>query len=317
MISLFDADPKSYVPHRLHGDDRVFRETNCYADVVIELLHASGRDPVAVLGGAVAVDFEGDQWTFFKPSAQELEQLHGVDIHEMQPYRELPAHIVEQLRSGRTVIIELDAFYLPDVAATAYRREHVKSAAAVAAIDPEAERLRYFHNASLYELDGDDFRGVLRTEPNGDGVLPPYVELVRFDRGRALVEEELRDAARLFFRRHVERLPRTNPVIAFGRSLEASIPRLLEADDAAFHAYAFATVRMAGAAFELAADHVGWLFGDSAEAARNELLELVGACKALTFRLARRRPFDAATPIEEMARTWERACDELASLADS
>src|SRR5690242_1649031 len=103
VISLFDADPKTYVPHRLHGDDRSFIETNCYADVVIELLHASNRDPVAVLGGAVAVDFEGDQWTFFKPSSHELEELHGVDIHEMQPYRELPVQLAEQLQNGRTM----------------------------------------------------------------------------------------------------------------------------------------------------------------------------------------------------------------------
>ena len=39
----------------------------------------------------MGVDFEGDQWTFFKPLPEELEPLFGIDIHEMQPYRPLPA----------------------------------------------------------------------------------------------------------------------------------------------------------------------------------------------------------------------------------
>ena len=38
----------------------------------------------------VRMDFEGDQWTFFKPPPEDLERLFGIDIHEMQPYRPLP-----------------------------------------------------------------------------------------------------------------------------------------------------------------------------------------------------------------------------------
>ena len=44
----------------------------------------------------------------------------------------------------------------------------------------------------------------------------------------------------------------------FGARLAEDLPGLLEGDAAAFHAYAFATVRMAGASFELLADHLRW-----------------------------------------------------------
>ena len=46
------------------------------------------------------MDFEGDQWTFFKPPPEDLERLFGIDIHEMQPYRPLPDQIAEQLARG-------------------------------------------------------------------------------------------------------------------------------------------------------------------------------------------------------------------------
>ena len=45
----------------------------------------------------------------------------------MQPYRALPDQIAEQLAAGRTMTVELDAWFLPDTAATSYRREHVKT----------------------------------------------------------------------------------------------------------------------------------------------------------------------------------------------
>ena len=75
-------------------------ETNCYADVIIELLHARGDEPLAAMGTTARLDFEGDQWTFFKPDPADLEALFGVDIHEMQPYRPIPVVIAELLAVG-------------------------------------------------------------------------------------------------------------------------------------------------------------------------------------------------------------------------
>ncbi len=182
MISLLGLDPATYVPHEIHRGERSYTETNCYSDVLIELLHARGDEPLAAMAFVVRMDFEGDQWTFFKPPPDDVEALFGVDIHEMQPWRALPTQIAEQLDAGRTLIVELDSWYLPDTQSTAYRTEHVKSSAVMEAIDVDAKRLRYFHNASLYELDGEDYDGVFRLgRAFSDDVLPPYTELVRFD----------------------------------------------------------------------------------------------------------------------------------------
>jgi len=220
MLALLDLDPATYAPSALHGPDRTFRETNCYVDLWIELLHACGIDAASAMGFACAVDFEGDQWTFFKPPPEDLLALYGIDVHEMQLYRPMIDHIVEQLKAGRTMIIEVDSFYLPDTAATAYRRAHVKSSIAIEAIDREAERLRYFHGAGYYEISGEDYRGVFRLgRPFSEDVLPPYVEIVRFDAGPRLEGEELRWAARETLRRQLAHRPRRNPWLAFGERL--------------------------------------------------------------------------------------------------
>src|SRR4029079_1878071 len=80
VTGLAELDPATYVPHRLHGADRLFAETNCYVDVWIELLHAHGLEPAAMLAFCAAIDWEGDQWTFFKPPHADLEALYGVEI---------------------------------------------------------------------------------------------------------------------------------------------------------------------------------------------------------------------------------------------
>jgi hypothetical protein len=315
MVRLFAADPEGYESHALHADDRAYAETNCYADILIELLHARGDEPTAALGRAFRTDFEGDQWTFFKPDPHDLELLFGLDIHEVQPYRSFPEQIVEQLEAGRTLIIELDSWFLPDTHATAYRREHVKSSAVMAAIDVEGKRLHYFHNRGLYELAGDDYDGALRVHvPAGDDHLPPYTELVRLDIGGRLQGNELREASRTLLAGHLGRAPRTNPFERFAAALDSDLPRLLEQSHADYHAYAFATVRMAGSAFELCASHLDWLFGERAAAAREEFLTIVTSSKALSFKLARRKPFDPQPLVAELGRAWGRGMAAVASL---
>jgi hypothetical protein len=315
MVSLSGADPRAYQPHALHGAGRSYLETNCYSDIVIELLHACGYEPLAAFGHLVRMDFEGDQWTFFKPPPEDLEWLFGIDIHEMQPYRPLEVQIAEQLVVGRTLIVELDGWFLPDTASTSYRSEHVKTSVGADAIDPESEVLHYFHSAGLHTLSGEDFRGVFRIGEAATSSLPPYAELVRFDAGERLAGGALRSAARELLRRHLERRPASNPFERFGAQLEGQLPALLAGSLDDYHAYAFATVRMAGAAFEIAADHARWLLGADAEAANAAMGEIVDGCKALSFRLARRRAFEAGPPIDRLAGAWQRAMDELIALA--
>jgi hypothetical protein len=317
LRSISGKHPAEYRPHRLHGERRSYPETNCYTDVIIELLHACGYEPLAAFGHLVRMDFEGDQWTFFKPPAEDLELLFGVDIHEMQPYRPLPVQIAEQLDGGRTIIVELDSFYLPDTAGTSYRYGHVKSSVAADAIDPDSETLRYFHSAGLYELTGDDYRGALRTADGfSDDVLPPYTELVRFDAGAPLQGEALHEAARELLRRHLAKRPSDNPFGRFGVQLSRALPGLLVSGIDDYHAYAFATVRMAGAAFEIAGSHAQWLLGSDADPVIEAMQEIVDGCKALSFRLARRRAFEPTPLVGALAEAWERAMDSLAACVD-
>ncbi len=312
VSSLSGQHPAGYTRHVLHGDGRSYLETNCYTDIIVELLHACGHEPLAAFGHLVRIDFEGDQWTFFKPPPADLERLFGVDIHEMQPYRPLPLQIAEQIACGRTLIVELDAWYLPDTAATSYRREHVKTSVAAEAIDLEGQTLRYFHGPGLFELSGGDYRGIFRLDGAADGVLPPYTEIVRFDAGEPLAGAALRAAALDLLRGHLARRAPGNPFERFAAQLERALPELLGGDLADYHAYAFATVRMAGSACEVAASHVEWLLGGEGAVAATGLTEIADGCKALSFRLARRKRFDPRPLVTGMAEQWDRAMTALA-----
>lgn len=313
MVSLLGLEPERFEPHPLHGPDRDYVETNCYSDILIEFVHALGSEPMAMMGCVLALDFEGDQWTFFKPRPEDLESLYGIDIHEMQPYRPLPDQIAEQIEAGRTLVVELDSFHLPDTAATSYRREHVKSSVIAEAIDPVGERLRYFHNSGYYELEGEDYRQILRLDraAMAPDVLPPYTELLRLDAGPRLEGEELRSAARELLVRDAARRPADNPFDRFGAGLAAELPNLLAGDAQRYHDYAFATVRMAGSAFEVGASHVEWVLGREGAAAAASMGEIVAGCKTLSFKLARRRDFDPAPAIAALAAAWGAAFAEL------
>jgi hypothetical protein len=319
MVGLLGLDPAAYTPSALHHPDRTFPETNCYVDLWIELLHALGIDPASAMAFACTVDFEGDQWTFFKPPPEELIRLYGIDVHEMQLYRPTVDHVIEQLKAGRTMIIEADSFYMPDRAATSYRRAHVKSSIAIEAIDAAGERLRYFHGPGYYELSGDDYRGVFRLgRAFSDDVLPPYTEVVRFDAGPRLKGGDLRRAAYEMLGRQLRLRPQRNPWLAFGERLSKDLPDMLTGTDTNYHAYAFATVRQCGAAFEVARSFVGWLADLSsahAGAAADALGRQVNGAKALLYRLARRRAFDPAPAIKKLAEDWETAMDALDHLS--
>jgi hypothetical protein len=306
VISLLGLDPATYRTHALHDGERTYQETNCFADAVIELVAAAGHEPEAMLAGCAAVDFEVDQWTFFKPAPEDLVTLYGLDLHEMQPYRSIPEQTAARLEIGQTTMPEVDSFWLPDVVATDYRTNHVKSSIVIEAIDLEAKVLRYFHNAGYFELSGEDYDGLF-----GPQALPPYVELVRFGVGEPLTGDALRGAARDLLAAYLARRPEGNPFDRFLAALEADLPRLLEGDEADYHAYAFHNPRMAGASFELLASHVRWLLGEEGEKAAAALDEVVGGTKMLLFRLARRRAFDVAGVVGPMAEGWQSAMSEL------
>ena len=239
-------------------------------------------------------------------------------MQEFVVYRSLPEHIVEQLELGRTVIVEADAFYLPDTAGRSYREQHEKSSVAVESIDVERERMRYFHNQGYYEVDGDDYRNALRVgrEFSVD-VLPPYVEFVRGDRLPPCPADKRRTVAAELLDAQAARIPKENPVSRFGVRLVDDLPRLLE-DKPAYHLYAFATVRQCGAAWDAASAFLGWLAEGEREplaSAAAEFSTLAVMAKALLFKLARAsatgKPLDPAPAIGEMAATWDHAMQLL------
>jgi hypothetical protein len=102
-------DPVSYGRHALHRAPCDWLEKNCYVDLWIELLHALRLDPNAMLAGAMAVDFEDDQWTFFKPAHTDLWELYGLDVQELTVWRPLLQHAVTHLDAGKAIITEADS----------------------------------------------------------------------------------------------------------------------------------------------------------------------------------------------------------------
>jgi hypothetical protein len=311
-VSLWGLDPAGYQPHLLHAAGRTYLETNCYADVLIELLHARGDEPLAMFGFIVRADWEGDQFTYFKPTYADLDRLFGIDVHEMLPYRSLPEHIEEQLQMGRTVLVEIDAWYLPDTAATSYRREHLKTTVAPETIDRGAERMRYFHNAGFFELEGEDYQGAFRILPHfTDDVMKPFVEVVRFDAGPRCRGEELRACARELLAHHYVRRPKRNPFSAWAENLRDDLPRLLAGEPEDYHAYAFVTVRMVGSAFELLADHIEYVLGREGAQAVEALRQIVEGSKTISFRLARRRPFDPEPALASLEQAWDEGMEAL------
>lgn len=79
----------------LNGPDRIWAETNCYTDLWLSVLTALRLDPHACLAYTLAVDFLDDQWTFFKPSHDDLRILYGIDTQEMTLWRPLVEHVLE------------------------------------------------------------------------------------------------------------------------------------------------------------------------------------------------------------------------------
>jgi hypothetical protein len=301
-----------YQPHALHGQDVNWLEKNCYVDLWIELLHALRLDPMACLGFTLAIDFEGDQWTFFKPSHDELQALYGIEVRELAVWRPLHEHAIEHLGSGRWLCPEVDAYWLPDASGTDYRRQHVKTMIALNDIDLQRQRLGYFHNAGYYTLEGQDFQALLQA---WSGDLPPYAELVRLDRVVRRDAAELRTLARPLLRRHLGRRPADNPVLRFRDRLGSDWPALQVAGIDTYHRWAFNGIRQFGAAFELAAMHLRWLDDSAHREATNAFTQIAVQSKALILKAARAaslgRALDATALIEQMAFAWGRGMAAL------
>lgn len=306
LARFADLDASTYQRHWLHDDDRSWPETNCYADLWIELLHALGTDPVAGLAFTLSVDFDGEQWEFFKNPLEDLRAMYGIDVHEMNLWRSIEQHIEDHLRLGRLLAVEADSWYLPDTAGVSYQLAHQKSTIAAATIDRDEQRLGYFHNRAFHELSGDDYRGALRVGASAD-VLPPYAELINLDGFRAPSNDELHAIATQQVRDHLRRRPTQNPLPRLRARIEADLAWLQSADEATFHGYAFGTLRQCGAWADTTATFVAWLEPDltASIAAFSELSDLSKTGQFKLARAARGRALDVAQTFDSMGQCWD------------
>jgi hypothetical protein len=308
-----------YRQHALHGADQDWAETNCYIDVWLEVLHAQGLNPVACLSMVFANDFDGDQWTFYKPPHEDLYALYGVDVQELNVWRGLLANACEQLKRHRLVLTETDSYYLPDTSGTDYRNNHVKTTIAIQEIDLEHQRLGYFHNSSYHELSDTDFIETFRVgKPHDPAFMPLFAEFVRLDRVVKRTDAELAALSLNLLRKHVARRPQHNPVQAFLPVFIADVEQLKEQGMAAYHAYAFANLRQLGAGFSLGSVYLRWLTTHGEidfSAAAEEFAAISETCKTLLMKTARavmgKRAVDLAPLLEQIAQHWDHGMQTL------
>jgi hypothetical protein len=312
LLAAFDVTPPAtYAAHRLHTDsDCLWLERNCYVDLWIELLHSLGANPIACCYPALAADFQGDQWTFVKPDHWALWALYGVQVIEVDVWTSVESHVIRQVRNHSLPLLETDCFYLPDLEGLSYRAEHKKSAIGIAAIDPEAEVLWYFHNRDFHAAEGEDYRGALYLDEKPR--LVPYMEAARVDRLAIRPDDELRAASLDLLRQLLPR--RGDPFEAFRRHLEEVLPGI-GSGGVDFDEYAFANLRQLGMACALGAEYVCWAQLREAEAIATRLRRVSELAQLFIMRLARfaagRRAPDAAESVAAMASAWREAQDQL------
>jgi hypothetical protein len=318
-VSALNLDPSTYRPHALHTGDRAWVETNCYVDLWIEVVHALSFDPTAALAFTVAMDFEGDQWLFFKHPTADLYELYGIDVQELAIWRPLLEHATVQVRQGRIVLVEVDSFFLPDTRGVSYRQTHTKTTIGIESIDSDARTLTYFHNAGFFKLDGDDFGALFRPDAiRAPEELAPYTEFAKLERLRRLDDADLARRSVALLSRYVERVPKENPFSRFGACFRRDLEALVGQPPEAFHNYAFTTLRQCGSCFELCASYMSWLeargeTGLGPLAAEFEAIS--NAAKALQLKAARavlvKRPIEVEATLASMTRAWDSAVEQL------
>ncbi len=330
----------AHVPHALHGADAAWPAKNGHVDLWIELLAPLGLDPLALWPCAVAIDFEGDQWTSFKPPHAELRALYGIDVQELTVWRPLAEHAIEHLAAGRPLLLEADAFWLPG---PDHRRQHAKAPIVLNELDLDARRIACFHGTGYVEAKGDDVTHLLALEDDtsdleaiadwrgsrvaevgaaavalAEGHLPPFAEFIRTDRRLARSTEELQVLALHHLGSHLAFRPATNPVRRFAARVADDLPLLREYGLAYHGEWAAACVGRLGAAFELAARGLAWQDAPAAsplhDAAR-AFDQVAHDAKALMPKLARAVSSTKATDLtpllDAMAQAWD---DGMAAL---
>lgn len=319
-LQVLDLDPKTYRPHPVHANDRIWPESNCAADLWIEVLNALSLEPIAAMGFTLSSNFDGEQWRMFKFSTEDLRRLYRLDVYEVNLWRELPVHLREHIGLGRMLTIDVDAWWLPDTAGLTYRSSHQKTTITVQMIDEEDHTLGYFHNGGYFELGDEDFAQLTGLVSAPRPPMPPYAEAIDLENLERT--SDVRQVACHLAHEHVSRRALANPVRQMRKRMERDLPWLVEAGLETFHRYAFGTVRQCGSNAELAGDYVLWL----SEAPDPQLAPIAAAfydvakrAKSLEFLMARAlrgKRVELADVMSDMESSWEFAIESLAALLE-
>ncbi len=282
-------DPATYVPHAIHTPgDRTYTETNCYSDILIELIHARGDEPLAVWASRCG-------WTSRATSGplQAAARGPGGAVRDRHPRdAALPAPAAADRRADRRRADDHRRARL--LVSARHRVDELPERSRQDLGDRRGDRpgrraARYFHNTSLHQLEGEDFAASSGSGANSPRRPAPYTELVRFDDGRGC-------AAPSCARRQAGCCAGTSSAARRRTRSSASAPGSRTTPTcararAAYHAYAFATIRLCGATFEWprrtsTGPRPG---GTTASAALRRIVE---GSKVLSLRRAWRGEFD-------------------------
>jgi hypothetical protein len=188
-------------------------------------------------------------------------------------------------------------------------------------LDLENRTLGYFHNAGYYRLEGEDFARTFRIGlPPDPEFMPLFAEVIRTDRLIHLPADGLRECSLSLWRKHLSRVPQSNPVERFGQRIGAELTGMHGRGLDYYHAWAFATIRQLGSAFELAAANLRWLEAGGLTGVElpAQAFELIAShSKTLILKGARavnaRRTLNSDEMFAAMADAWQRGTSSLAA----
>jgi hypothetical protein len=317
--NIFALTPEQFQAHALlHNFEQNFRETNCYSDLVIEIVNGLGLNPIACLGYTIAADFEGDQWTFGKPSHHDLEALYGIRVEELSLYRPLVDQIVTQVQRGSIPLLEADAFHLPDTSGIDYRSNHVKTTIGITMIDVKKKYMHYFHNATFAKLEGEDFDGVMKPlASQHKGYLPPYCEMAKLDHVKLLSDAELRAIALESAKFHMHKRSTSNPMQKYADAITEHQQAIIDGGLPIYHSYTFVALRQLGSAHQLGGHFLRWLAENNSDliAAAEAFEQISTLAKTLVLKLARvansGKPADLTGVFAELSAFWVNADQHL------
>lgn len=319
-VAIPGLQANGYGRHALHDASRIWPEKNCYVDLWIEILHARGLQPAALLPFTITVDFEDDQWTFFKPSHDELRSLFGVKVHELTVWRPLVEHVIEHVKAGRLVSLEVDAYWLPDTQGTDYQHKHSKTTIAINEVDLTNETVGYFHNAAYFEAYDTNFRQLLKLDV-ASPELPLFAELISFYPPPSFTQAQLQQASLALMRKQIQYIPAINPIERFAQRFAADLPQLQASGLENYHAWAFAGIRQWGSACELTGEWIAWMndaLPPGAAALSEQFAHISKDAKTLILKGARavmsKKPFDPVLQLQGAAGAWSEARDALKQL---